>query len=113
MVLGVAGGWLFMQAILRRFFFRRLLGGFAGAVLGTCLGAMVLALRREPSAALQGIAWGTGIGAVVGPLLFLLFMGILRSLPRVLLTPPAETLMNDRGNCVDATFEKEDQGGKS
>ena len=80
-ILGAMGGWFFTRTLLRGFF-KRLLGGFVGIVLGACIGATVLALRRDQAAAPVGIAWGLGIGAVAGPLLFLLFITILKCLPR-------------------------------
>jgi hypothetical protein len=95
-LLGAVGGWFFMRAILWRYFLRRILGGFVGVVLGAGLGAMIVALQKNQAAALVGIAWGVGIGAIIGPLLFLLFVGTLRSLPHA--------HGNDRGNVVDATF---------
>jgi hypothetical protein len=101
-ILGAVGGWFFMQAILWRFFLRRILGGFVGVVLGAGIGAMIAALQKDQSAALVGIGFGVGIGAVVGPLLFLLFIGTLRSLPR--------RHDGDRGNVVDATFQREETG---
>ena len=79
-ILGALGGWFFMQSLLRRFFLRRLLGGFVGAVLGACLGATIAALQKNQSAALVGIAWGLGIGAVVGQLPLLLFAKMMDSL---------------------------------
>jgi hypothetical protein len=81
-ILGAVGGWFSTRALLRRGSFKRLLGGFVGIVLGACIGAIVLALRHDQAAALVGIAWGLGTGAVVGPLLFLLLITILNSLPR-------------------------------
>ena len=97
-ILGAVGGWFFMRAILWRFFLRRILGGFVGVVLGAGIGAMIAALQKDQAAALVGIAFGMGIGAVVGPLLFLLFIGTLTSLPH--------THGNDRGNYIDATFRR-------
>jgi hypothetical protein len=41
---------------------------------------MIFTLSQSPSAALLGIAWGLGIGAVVGPLPFLLFAKLMDSL---------------------------------
>jgi hypothetical protein len=81
-ILGAVGGWFSTRALLRRGSFKRLLGGFVGIVLGAYIGAIVLALRHDQAAALVGIAWGLGTGAVVGPLLFLLLITILNSLPR-------------------------------
>ena len=95
-VLGALGGWFFMRAILRRFFFRRLLGGLVGVVLGACIGTIIAAVQKDQAAALAGIAWGAGMGAVGGPLLFLSFMVFLRSLPHA--------HGSDRGNYIDATF---------
>jgi hypothetical protein len=96
LILGALGGWFFMQVILYRYFFRRILGGLAGVVLGAGIGAIIAALQQDQSAALLGLAWGVGIGAAAGPLLFLLFIGTLRSLPH--------THANDRENCVDVSF---------
>jgi MFS family permease len=81
-ILGAVCGWFFNRVILQQGFFKRFLGGFVGVVLGACVGATALALRRDQAAAPVGIAWGAGIGAVVGPLLFLLFIRTLNSLPR-------------------------------
>ena len=69
-----------------------------GVVLGAGIGAMIAALQKDQAAALVGIAWGTGIGAVVGPLLFFLVIGTLNSLPH--------THGNGRGNYIDATFRR-------
>ena len=81
-LLGAVGGWFVAQAVLfrRGFLLRRLLGGLGGVLLGTCVGAVIVALQKDQGAALVGIAWGVGIGAVVGPLLLLLFIGALNSL---------------------------------
>ena len=99
--LGAVGGWFVMRALLWRFFFMRLLGGFAGIVLGVCIAAMLAALQKDHSAALAGLASGVGIGAVAAPLLFSSFLGVLNLLPY--------THANDRGNCLDAEFEKSDE----
>jgi hypothetical protein len=80
-VLWAITGWFVTQAILRGFF-KRLLGGIVGVVVGACFGATVLALQRDQAAALVGIAWGIGIGVVVGPLPLLLFVKMLDSLAR-------------------------------
>ncbi len=82
-ILGAIGGWLFVGAILRG-------GGWLwrvqwqglGFVLGACIGAIILALNQSPSAALVGIAWGLGVGIVVGPLPLLLFVKMMDSLVR-------------------------------
>jgi hypothetical protein len=79
-ILGAVSGWLVTGAILRRGFFRRFLGQVAGLVLGACIGAVVLSLRRDQAAALVGIAWGLGIGAIAGPLPLLLFVEMMNSL---------------------------------
>jgi hypothetical protein len=100
-ILGAVSGWLFMRAILWRFFLRRILGGFVGIVLGAGIAAMIAALQKDQAAALVGIAWGAGIGAIVGPLLLLLFIGTLNSLPH--------THVGGRRNVVDASFRSEDQ----
>ena len=97
-ILGAIGGWFFMQAILWRFFSRRILGGFVGVVLGAGIGAMIAALQKDQAAALVGAAWGAGIGAVAGPLLFLLLIATLNSLPHA--------HGNGRGTYIDATFRR-------
>jgi hypothetical protein len=97
-ILGAVGGWFFMRAILWRFFLRRILGGFVGVVLGAGIGAMIAAFQKDQAAALVGIAWGAGIGAVVGPLLLLMVIGALNSLPH--------TRGNGRGTYIDATFRR-------
>jgi len=79
-ILGAVGGWFFTGAILLRGFFTRLLGRVLGLVLGACIGAIILALQRDQTAALVAIAWGVGLGAVVGPLPLLLFAKLLDSL---------------------------------
>ncbi len=61
-IVGALGGWLFMQAILRRFFLRRIVGGIAGAVVGLFIGAVLWAINLNRPAALAGAAWGLGIG---------------------------------------------------
>jgi hypothetical protein len=81
-ILGAVGGWIFTGAILRHGFFRRLLGRVFGVALGACIGATVLALQRDQTTALVGIAWGLGIGALVGPLPLLSFVRMLDSLVR-------------------------------
>lgn len=77
---GAIGGWFFGRFISQRDyrFHYELLGVFMGA----CIGAVVLTLRQDETAALPGASWGLGIGAIIGPLLFLLFIGTLYSLPR-------------------------------
>jgi hypothetical protein len=79
-ILGAVGGSLLTRAILRRGFLARLVGQVLGLVLGACVGVTALALSQAPSDALKGFAWGTGIGAVVGPLPLLLFVKMLDSL---------------------------------
>jgi len=79
-ILGVVGGWLITGAILRRGFFKRLFGQVLGVVLGACIGTTILALSQSPAAALVGIAWGLGIGVIVGPLPLLLFARMMDSL---------------------------------
>jgi hypothetical protein len=79
-IVGSLGGWFLGRTLLRRGFFRRLLGGFVGVVLGACIGTIVLALQRDHAAALVGIAWGLGSGAIVGPLPLLLFVKMMDSL---------------------------------
>ena len=99
-ILGAVAGWFFMRAILWRFFLRRILGGVVGLMLGAGLGATIAALEKDQAAALIGIAWGAGVGTVVGPLLFLAFIGTLCALPH--------TQDGERGNVVDATFRESD-----
>jgi hypothetical protein len=93
-ILGALGGWLFAREILGRGLLKRALG----LVLGVCVAAMVMALRRDQAAALVGMAWGVGLGAMIGSLLFLLFIG----------TPPLlpAAQESDQGNYIDATFQK-------
>jgi hypothetical protein len=79
-ILGAVAGWFFTWAVLPRGFFRLLLGGVLGVVLGACIGVMVLALSQSPFNALAGTVWGLGIGAVVGPLPLLLFAKMMKSL---------------------------------
>jgi hypothetical protein len=79
-ILGAVAGWFFTWAVLPRGFFRLLLGGVLGLVLGACIGVMILALSQSRSNALAGIAWGLGIGAIVGPLPFLFFAKMMKSL---------------------------------
>jgi hypothetical protein len=78
-ILGAVGGWLVTGAIFRHGFFRRLLGQVVGLVLGACIGAIVLALHHNQAAALVGIAWGLGMGAIAGPLPLLLFVKMMNS----------------------------------
>jgi hypothetical protein len=104
-ILGAVGGWVFARALpaLRHGNLRRFLVGIVGAVLGMFLGAILWAIRLNQAAALAGAAWGLGIGVVVGPLLLLMVIGALNSL--------ANTHVSSRRDVVDATFQKEDQGG--
>ncbi|MEI8374076.1 MAG: hypothetical protein WCJ35_14725 [Planctomycetota bacterium] len=81
-IIGAFGGWFFTRATFRRGLFLRLLGGFVSILLGSCIGATVLALQRDQAAALMGIAWGIGIGGIAAPLLLLLLIGTLNFLPR-------------------------------
>lgn len=81
-ILGALGGWFFTRAISQRGFLRILLGRVSGIVLGACLGATLLAFLRDQTAALVGIAWGMGIGGVVGLLLLHWFIKIMNSLSR-------------------------------
>ena len=99
-ILGAVGGWVLMQAILRRFSLRRIFDGIVGAVLGMYLGAILWAVNLNQSAALTGAAWGLGIGVVVGPLLLLMVIGALNALAR--------SHVSGRRNVVDATFQRED-----
>jgi hypothetical protein len=97
---GTVGGWLLVRAVmaLRHGVVRRFLGGIAGAVLGMFLGATLWAVRINQAPALTDAAWGLGIGIIVGPLLLLLFIGTLRSLPAA--------RRRDDGSIVDTTFQK-------
>jgi hypothetical protein len=103
-ILGAVCGWVMARALLalRHGILRRFLVGIVGAVVGMQLGAILWAIRLNESAALTGAAWGLGIGVVVGPLLMLLFIGTLNSLPHI----------RSRGGYLDTTFHREDQGGQ-
>ena len=90
-LIGGLGGWLFARAISQRDY--RFRNGLLGVFLGACLGVVVLALQRDQVAALPGTMLGAGIGAVIGPILFLALIGTLNSLP--------PTQGNDRGNWFD------------
>ena len=99
-ILGAICGWVLARALLalRPGILRRFLVGIAGAVAGMLLGAVLWAIRLNQTAALTGAAWGVGIGAVVGPLLLLLFVAALSSLPYI----------RRSDNYVDTTFRRED-----
>jgi len=100
-VLGAIGGWLFVQAVRRQFLLRRILGGIAGAVLGMFLGAVLWALWLNPASALADATQGFAVGAVVGPLLLLMLIAALNSLP------PARS--RNRGDYIDAAFQGDDE----
>ncbi len=72
-LIGGLGGWFFARAISERDY--RFRNGLLGAYLGPCLVVVVLTLQRDQVAALPGAIWGLGIGAIIGPILFLLLMG--------------------------------------
>ncbi len=99
-ILGAVVGGVLARAVVgsRRGFLTRLVGGLAGVMLGTFIGVVWWAIRLNQAAALVGLAWGTGIGIVVGPLLLSLFVAMLSSLPPV---------HRDGGNFVDATFRED------
>ena len=82
-IFGAVCGWVLARAILalRHGILRRFLVGIVGAVVGLQLGAVLWAIRLNEARALTGTGWGLGIGAVVGPILLLLLIGMLRSLP--------------------------------
>lgn len=96
---GAVVGWLVARAIIRRSPSARLLGGLGGVVLGTFIGVVLWAVNLNQPKALIGLVWGLGVGAVVGPLLLLLFVGMLNRLPRVHV---------ERRDYLDATFRRED-----
>jgi hypothetical protein len=99
-ILGAVCGWGMARALLalRHGILRRFLVGIVGAVVGMQLGAIVWAVRLNQVTALTGAAWGLGIGVVVGPLLLLLVIGTLNSLPRI----------RSKGHYLDTTFHRED-----
>jgi hypothetical protein len=96
---GAVVGGVVARAIVRRSPLIRLLSGLAGVVLGTFIGVVLWAINLNQPKALVGLVWGLGIGAVVGPLLLLLFVGMLNRLPRVHV---------ERRDYLDATFRRED-----
>ena len=104
-IVGAVGGWALARALLalRHGILRRFLVGIVGAVLGMFLGAILWAVNLNQSAALAGTSWGLGIGVIVGPLLFIMAVAALNAL--------ANTHVRRRGNYIDATFQREDQGG--
>ena len=104
-ILGAVGGWVLARAVLalRHGILRRFLVGIVGALLGMFLGAVLWAINLNQAAALMGARWGLGIGVVVAPLLLLMVVGALNSL--------ADTHLSGRTKVVDATFQREDQGG--
>jgi hypothetical protein len=57
---------------------RPLLGAIGGALLGPC----VETIYRNPDAALVGAAYGAGVGAAAGTMLYLALVGIVASLSR-------------------------------
>ena len=71
---GRVGGFV-ARAIARRGPSIRLLSGLVGVVLRTFIGVVLWAVNLNQPKALVGLAWGLGIGAVVGPLLLLIFVG--------------------------------------
>jgi hypothetical protein len=80
-ILGAAGGWFIVEAILRGGgWLWRLQWQVLGLVLGACIGPTAIAVYHAPSAALVGVAWGFGIGAIVGPMPFLVFVKMMDSL---------------------------------
>jgi drug/metabolite transporter (DMT)-like permease len=79
-ILGAMGGSVLSRSILRRGFLPSLVGQVLGVLLGACIGVTALTLSQSPSAALVGIAWGLGIGVIVGPLPLLLFAKMMDSL---------------------------------
>ena len=80
-VMGAVGGCFCGRSIAQHDY--RFRHGIMGVFLGACIGAVVLSLRQNKATMLPGTIWGTGIGAIVGSLLFLLSIGILCSLPRM------------------------------
>jgi len=96
---GAVVGWFVARAIARTPS-ARLLGGLAGVVLGTFVGVVLWAINLNRAGAFLGMAWGGGIGAVVGPLLLLMFIGMLNRLP------PMQG--GRRRTFIDATFHRED-----
>ncbi len=96
---GAVLGWFVARAIARRGPSIRLLSGLVGVVLRTFIGVVLWAVNLNQPKALVGLAWGLGIGAVVGPLLLLIFVGMLNRLPRVHV---------ERRDYLDATFRRED-----
>ena len=95
-LIGAVGGWFCGRSISRQDY--RFRNGLLGVFMGACIGTVALALRQNQAAALPGTIWGMGIGAIVGPLLFLLFIGTLCSLPH--------TYGSDRGNWFDEAFRR-------
>jgi len=95
-ILGAIVGWFVARAIVRRDRLIRFLSGLGGVVVGTFVGVVVWAINLNQPKALVGLAWGSGIGAVVGPQLLLLFVGMLNRLPRMHV---------ERRDIVDTVFE--------
>jgi hypothetical protein len=95
-LIGAVCGWFLGRSISQRDCKFR--NGLLGVFFGVCVEAAILVLRRDEAAGLPGAIWGLGIGVVIGPLLFLLFIGTLNSLP--------PTHGNDRGKGFDATFRR-------
>jgi hypothetical protein len=100
-IMGAVGGWFFLQGrtAVQHGILMKFLGGISGVVLGMFLGAILWAVRLSPSAAVAGAAWGLSIGAITGPLLFLLFLFFQRTIRMAPHVQPGE-----RPNCIDATF---------
>jgi hypothetical protein len=77
--LGAIGGWLVGRWSARSW--RRLPAKILGALLGSCVGAVVYFMQQDQTAARLGTLLGLAVGAVVSPLLLLVFLKALRSLP--------------------------------
>jgi len=97
-VLGAMAGWFFARALIRRGSLAKLLGGFAGVLVGTFVGVVLWGIHLSQAKALVGLAWGVGFGIVGAVLLLLLAVGTLNSLPRI---------QAERRNAVDTTFHDE------
>jgi len=73
---GAFGGWLLGRYIAPPD--RRFLAKTLGVFVGACLGAIILNVPQARS----GAVWGLGIGAISGPMMFLVFIAALNLLPR-------------------------------
>ena len=73
---GAFGGWLLGRYIAPPDW--RFLAKTLGVFLGASLGAIIPNVQQATS----GAIWGLGIGAISGPVVFLLFIGALNLLPR-------------------------------